>query len=139
MADAEKYLIQAAFKLGESYKHGDSTAIFNKQYEGLTEFYKQKGAAWGNITFGALKGITTFQKARWQKEHATDAADTISDDAATSATSIEEAGIDLDNMLMGAISNGITSLHEGYKKGDPLPEGFQKTGRQYLEDIKAEL
>lgn len=139
MADAEKYLIQAAFKLGESYKPGDYTAIFNKQYEGLTEFYKQKGAAWGNITFGALKGITTFQKARWQKEHATDAADTISDDAATSATSIEEAGIDLDNMLMGAISNGITSLHEGYKKGDPLPEGFQKTGRQYLEDIKAEL
>ena len=139
MADAEKYLIQAAFKLGESYKPGDYTAIFNKQYEGLAEFYKQKGGMLGSIAAGVFKGIEQFEKARWTKEHATDAADLVTDNAVTDITSFQEAGIDLDNMMIGAISNGLKGLDDKYSKNEPLPDQFQQTGAQFLEKIGKDL
>ena len=46
---ADATLVSAAFKLGESNVPGDYSDIFNKQYEGLIEFNKQRGLGMANI------------------------------------------------------------------------------------------
>ena len=47
---ANSVLVNAAFKLGESYTPGDHAKIFNKQYEGLIELNKQTGLAAEKVT-----------------------------------------------------------------------------------------
>ena len=47
---ADATLVAAAFRLGQSFKPGDYTEIFKHQYKGLTEAYKAKYKAIGDVT-----------------------------------------------------------------------------------------
>ena len=63
----DQVLVNAAFKLGESYNPGDYSKIYNKQYEGLIELNKQNALAWSKVAQSAEKAVGKIYKAKEER------------------------------------------------------------------------
>ena len=63
----DQVLVNAAFKLGESYNPGDYSKIYNKQYEGLIELNKQNALAWSKVAQSAEKAVGKIYKAKTKR------------------------------------------------------------------------